>query len=87
MSQIATIAMGAMNVAMTVISTLLVEAAGRKTLLLVGFGGMFIDTILLTVALLIVVSCTHFRLLFFVFQRSLYLHMYLGLSTCIPTYS
>ena len=52
-AQIGTIAMGSMNVAMTVISSLLVEAAGRKTLLLIGFGGMLIDTVLLTIALLL----------------------------------
>ena len=33
-----------------------VERAGRKTLLLVGFGGMFIDTILLTIGLIVAVS-------------------------------
>ncbi|XKL59707.1 hypothetical protein PGB90_000723 [Kerria lacca] len=51
MAQIGTIAMGAMNVAMTLASSILVEAAGRKTLLLIGFVGMLIDTILLTIAL------------------------------------
>lgn len=55
-AQIGTIVMGSMNVAMTVISSLLVEAAGRKTLLLIGFGGMLIDTILLTIALALSVS-------------------------------
>ncbi|XP_065223256.1 solute carrier family 2, facilitated glucose transporter member 1-like isoform X2 [Planococcus citri] len=50
-AQVGTIAMGAMNVAMTIISSLLVEAAGRKTLLLIGFGGMFVDTVLLFFAL------------------------------------
>uniref|UniRef100_A0A2A4JJH5 Major facilitator superfamily (MFS) profile domain-containing protein n=1 Tax=Heliothis virescens TaxID=7102 RepID=A0A2A4JJH5_HELVI len=42
--------MGAMNVVMTVISLLLVEVAGRKTLLLSGFAGMFVCTIGLCVA-------------------------------------
>ncbi len=55
MAQVGTIAMGAMNVAMTIISSLLVEAAGRKTLLLIGFAGMLIDTTLLTFALLLTV--------------------------------
>lgn len=43
--------MGVCNVVMTVVSSVLVEAAGRKTLLLIGFIGMFIDTVLLTIAL------------------------------------
>ncbi|GJQ84965.1 hypothetical protein Trydic_g565 [Trypoxylus dichotomus] len=47
----ATLAVGAINVLMTVVSLVLVEKAGRKTLLLVGFGGMVIDTFLLTIAL------------------------------------
>jgi MFS transporter, SP family, solute carrier family 2 (facilitated glucose transporter), member 1 len=42
--------MGAMNVVMTVISLFLVEIAGRKTLLLAGFSGMFVCTVLLCVA-------------------------------------
>ncbi|XP_045508952.1 solute carrier family 2, facilitated glucose transporter member 1-like isoform X1 [Colias croceus] len=49
-SQYATLGMGAMNVVMTVISLLLVEVAGRKTLLLVGFSGMMACTIGLCVA-------------------------------------
>lgn len=36
---------------MTLVSLVLVEIAGRKTLLLVGFGGMAIDTLLLSLAL------------------------------------
>ncbi|XP_028162122.1 solute carrier family 2, facilitated glucose transporter member 1-like [Ostrinia furnacalis] len=49
-SQYATLGMGAMNVVMTVISLFLVEVAGRKTLLLTGFSGMFVTTILLCVS-------------------------------------
>lgn len=56
MAQVGTIVMGSMNVAMTVISSLMVEAAGRKTLLLIGFVGLLIDTLLLTVCLFISVS-------------------------------
>lgn len=52
----ATMAIGAVNVIMTVVSLFLVEKAGRKTLLLVGFGGMAIVTLLLTIALLYSVS-------------------------------
>lgn len=48
----ATIAMGAMNVAMTVISLVMVEKAGRKTLMLIGMAGMAIVCILLTLCLL-----------------------------------
>lgn len=50
-SQYATLGMGGMNVLMTVISLLIIERAGRKTLMLVGLGGMLIDVILLTVCL------------------------------------
>ncbi|CAH2064540.1 unnamed protein product, partial [Iphiclides podalirius] len=49
-SQYATLGMGAMNVVMTVVSLLLVEVAGRKTLLLAGFGGMLVCTVCLCVA-------------------------------------
>ncbi|CAD0207144.1 unnamed protein product [Chrysodeixis includens] len=49
-SQYATLGMGAMNVLMTGISLLLVEVAGRKTLLLTGFAGMFSCTVGLVIA-------------------------------------
>ncbi|MCL4158810.1 UNVERIFIED_CONTAM: hypothetical protein GTU68_032639, partial [Idotea baltica] len=47
----ATIAMGSMNVLMTVVSLILVERAGRKTLMLTGLTGMMVDTLLLTICL------------------------------------
>ncbi|KAK0169622.1 hypothetical protein PV328_011797 [Microctonus aethiopoides] len=47
----ATMGVGAMNVVMTIVSLVLVERCGRKTLLLFGFGGMAIDTALLTICL------------------------------------
>ncbi|EFA04079.1 facilitated glucose transporter protein 1 [Tribolium castaneum] len=50
-AQYATIGIGIVNLIMTVISMILVEIAGRKTLLLVAFGGMAIDTLLLALAL------------------------------------
>uniref|UniRef100_A0A1B6F454 Major facilitator superfamily (MFS) profile domain-containing protein n=1 Tax=Cuerna arida TaxID=1464854 RepID=A0A1B6F454_9HEMI len=50
-AQLATLLMGVVNVMMTVVSLVLVEKAGRKTLLLIGFVGMVIDTSLLTVGL------------------------------------
>ncbi|KPJ05347.1 Solute carrier family 2, facilitated glucose transporter member 3 [Papilio xuthus] len=49
-SQYATLGMGAMNVVMTVISLVLVEVAGRKTLLMTGFSGMIICTVGLCIA-------------------------------------
>jgi len=55
-AQFATLAMGTMNVIMTVISLVLVEKAGRKTLLLIGFIGMCIDTFLLAICLKYAVS-------------------------------
>lgn len=57
-AQNATMGVGAMNVLMTIVSLILVEKAGRKTLLLVGFGGMFIDTIILAICLVFAVSIT-----------------------------
>lgn len=50
-AQNATMGVGAMNVLMTFISLILVEKAGRKTLLMIGFTGMFVDTALLAVCL------------------------------------
>lgn len=50
-SQIATICMGLVNVLMTIVSVSLVDMVGRKVLLLVGFAGMFVCTLSLTVAM------------------------------------
>jgi SP family facilitated glucose transporter-like MFS transporter 1 len=54
-SQSATLGMGAMNVAMTVISLVMIEKAGRKTLMLIGLVGMLLMTTMLLVSLLLVV--------------------------------
>ncbi|GAU92281.1 hypothetical protein RvY_04381 [Ramazzottius varieornatus] len=48
----ATIAVGAVNALMTLASVFLVEKAGRKILLLIGYGGMAVLTTLLTIFLL-----------------------------------
>ena len=50
-SQYATLGMGGMNVLMTLISLVIIEKAGRKTLQLIGLGGMFVVTVLLTIFL------------------------------------
>jgi len=50
--QYATLGMGGMNVLMTLVSLIIIEKAGRKTLQLIGLGGMLIDVILLTICLL-----------------------------------
>jgi SP family facilitated glucose transporter-like MFS transporter 1 len=50
-AQHATLGMGAVNVLMTVVSMFIVERAGRKTLLLVGFAGMCVTTLFLTISL------------------------------------
>lgn len=50
-SQMATLGVGTMNVIMTIVSLFLVERAGRKTLLLIGFAGMVVVTFLLAVFL------------------------------------
>ena len=52
----ATLGMGTINVLMTVVSMVLVEKAGRKTLHLFGLGGMAIVTLLLTVCIALTVS-------------------------------
>ena len=56
-SQYATLGMGGMNVLMTIVSLILIERAGRKTLMLVGLIGMLIDVILLTI-------CLYFKVIF-----------------------
>lgn len=55
-AQYATIGTGAVNVIMTLVSLVLVERAGRKTLLLGGFSGMCLSTIALTICLSTAVS-------------------------------
>lgn len=47
----ATLGMGAVNVLMTFISLILVEKAGRRTLHLIGLGGMAVITVILTLCL------------------------------------
>ena len=48
--------MGAMNVGMTFVSLVLIEKAGRKTLMIAGLTIMAITTIILFICLLVVVS-------------------------------
>lgn len=50
-SQYATLGMGGMNVLMTLVSLVIIEKAGRKTLQMIGLGGMMVDVILLTICL------------------------------------
>jgi len=52
-SQSATLGMGAMNVAMTFVSLVAIEKAGRKTLMVAGLIGMFCMTTLLLISLLL----------------------------------
>ncbi len=47
----ATMGMGVINVLMTIVSLILVEKSGRRTLLLTGLAGMFATTIILTICL------------------------------------
>ncbi|XP_022238794.1 solute carrier family 2, facilitated glucose transporter member 1-like isoform X1 [Limulus polyphemus] len=47
----ATLGMGSINILMTIVSLVLVEKAGRRTLHLVGLGGMGIITVLLTLCM------------------------------------
>ncbi|XKL59683.1 hypothetical protein PGB90_000699 [Kerria lacca] len=55
-AQNGTILIGLMNVFMTVISTAIVDKAGRKTLLVIGFGSMVFDTAILCVCLVLALS-------------------------------
>ncbi|XP_076320382.1 solute carrier family 2, facilitated glucose transporter member 1-like isoform X1 [Tachypleus tridentatus] len=48
----ATMAMGTINVLMTIVSLVLIERAGRRTLHLIGLGGMAVITLLLTICLI-----------------------------------
>lgn len=52
----ATLGVGIINVVMTIISMLLVDRAGRKTLYLIGIGGMAVVTLLLTISMSLTVS-------------------------------
>lgn len=47
----ATLGIGAVNVLMTIVSLVLIEKAGRRTLHLVGLGGMAVITVMLTICL------------------------------------
>jgi len=55
-AQNATVGVTVMGILMIIVSLVLVEKADRKTLLLVGFAGMFLDTALLTICLVFAVS-------------------------------
>lgn len=50
-SRLATLGVMVVNVLMTVVSTIIVDRAGRRTLQLAGLGGMFISTIALVISL------------------------------------
>ena len=66
-SQSATLGMGTMNVLMTFVSLVLIEKAGRKTLMIIGLVFMFLMTTLLFSALLTFVSITFYKSLKIVF--------------------
>jgi SP family facilitated glucose transporter-like MFS transporter 1 len=55
-SQSATLGMGAMNVAMTFVSLVLIDRAGRKTLMITGLIIMLCMTTLLCISLVLSVS-------------------------------
>lgn len=48
---IATVIMGIINVSMTFVSLVLIDRAGRKALLMIGFGGMAATTLLFVICL------------------------------------
>ena len=50
-AQYATVGVGGVNVAMTFVSALIMDRAGRRTLHLIGLGGMFIGSLILTIGL------------------------------------
>lgn len=55
-AKFATMGIGAIMVGMTLVSIMLMDRAGRRTLHLYGLGGMFIFSIFITISLLIKVS-------------------------------
>ena len=55
-AKFATIGVGAVMVGMTLVSIMLMDRAGRRTLHLYGVGGMFIFSIFITISLLIKVT-------------------------------
>lgn len=55
-AQQATLVMGVVNVGMTFVSLVLVERAGRKTLMIIGLCVMFVSTIMILVCLVAAVS-------------------------------
>ena len=59
-AQSATLGMGGMNVAMTIISLVLIEKAGRKTLMLTGLGIMLICTTCLLICLVVAVCISNY---------------------------
>ena len=67
-SQSATLGMGAMNVAMTFVSLVAIEKAGRKTLMVAGLIGMFCMTTLLLISLLLKVSANLFLIFVRIFE-------------------
>ena len=60
-AQSATLGMGAMNVAMTFVSLVLIEKAGRKTLMITGLSVMVVTTTMLLICLLLAVSKICYR--------------------------
>merc|ERR1711993_41854 len=62
-AQRATLGMGAMNVAMTVISLILIEKAGRKTLMLSGLSVMIVCTTILLICLKLAATVTALKYL------------------------
>merc|ERR1711881_825429 len=62
-SQSATLGMGGMNVAMTVISLILIEKAGRKTLMLSGLSVMMVCTTILLICLKLAATVTALKYL------------------------
>ena len=59
-AQSATLGMGAMNVAMTFVSLVLIEKAGRKTLMIIGLSVMLVTTTILLICLANPVICLQF---------------------------
>ncbi|XP_043074449.1 solute carrier family 2, facilitated glucose transporter member 3a isoform X2 [Puntigrus tetrazona] len=83
----ATIGAGAINTVFTVVSLFLVERAGRRTLHLIGLGGMAVSALAMTIALLLVSSavCFHFDDCHFIYLTIIRMLMsYLCFLTFVP---
>lgn len=63
-AQYSTLGTGAVNVSMTFVSALVMDKLGRRTLHLIGLGGMFVASYILTLGLIydVGIICSYLKL-------------------------